>query len=643
MVFVRNNVVGHNIITDLTSSGGISSSGSLPPGSIQTGKDFQSASTQDVEAALVNGSEYVSVRMETQDYMYGIELTNKLPIIDKNAQSIQIFFDASVFASADALTAKGEYALSLQIWNYAHNNGQGRWESIVLCPDPDSYEFWTWKQRFTGDNSEFRPGWGTTDVNNMQTVAFGDTFPHHMDSGYLKFNDTIKAGGNLLDNEYTDGTYQQNVMYAENEKFLFYDSDTYCSNKFQLQGITIDLTNPEDFETSEADFPSPINPALNSKNFYDYFVNGDGEFRVQLITRKKSLSSYTEEYFCVGDFKTYVYTDSNYLNYDNFDSVIYDCETNPQNISDRIDFGQSGSGKYGLKILGNSSFNLKQRERNYAIHDLYKFQVNFYIVDYSQTGSLQFMLNNDKHFTLVNNGSNPLFKRYYENENILSVYYNISDGTWSAYLNYQVGHSEREHPIWTAQDANPSGFAPRIRTNYSNTNDGICITSLDSYFYKRIINQQDFEDYKSIVSSYTENDVGVRQITYEDFLTSPENTFTSVSSNIDVIYSFHDEMEPENIFNNQLLSDVFSSQTDAFDDNGYAYREIGINSKSLAGQDNSYVNGISGSEYTPGYNPSTGALNEDDEGNDNKYGPVMSTGDFGYHDYTGDTPILYSE
>ena len=105
-------------------------------------------------------------------------------------------------------------------------------------------------------------------------------------------------------NDYSDGTFQKNVLYSNSsykdskDRYIFYDGLTYYSNKFQLEGITINLTNAENFETSNEDFPQPINPTLNSQDFYDNFVSKNGEFKLRLITTKKSSNTYTGENRC---------------------------------------------------------------------------------------------------------------------------------------------------------------------------------------------------------------------------------------------------------------------------------------------------------------------------------------------------------
>ena len=73
---------------------------------------------------------------------------------------------------------------------------------------------------------------------------------------------------------------------------------------------------------------------------------------------------------------------------------------------------------------------------------------------------------------------------------------------------------------------------------------------MESQFLKRIRDKYDFADYKTLVANdKTGQYVDLLDMDFEEAFMTPENTFAQVSSDIDLYYSFNDEMVQENLEN----------------------------------------------------------------------------------------------
>ncbi|KKN53508.1 hypothetical protein LCGC14_0601690, partial [marine sediment metagenome] len=363
---VRNRLSRYNFDSfDDPEDNGLFYSGTLPDSGTLPYKTFADATLKDVENSLTDWNEYVSLKMaSTSTKIFQFEVTYKLPVVDRaGLQSIQVSFDASIVSTSIV----NEYPLSLQIYNYVTPG----WESIPLAPlvgetynqNYLDYDFWTWPST-TPANDRFRPSWGTTNTGNMNTLSYGINYPYSVDSGNLEF-DTAQfdpaQGVNFLD-IYRNQPHEINTYWSftdldgfDHHKIMAYDG-SYNTNKFQFEPITID---PNNFYTTSTTFPVPDSIALQfpttpytADQFYNYFFDDNHEFTLRLITEKEAANT-AEAYLTIGDLKTYTITDSNYLNYDDFDSNIITSQP-MQHVSDRIDFVSDG-----IILQGYSGFDIK--------------------------------------------------------------------------------------------------------------------------------------------------------------------------------------------------------------------------------------------------------------------------------------------
>ncbi|MFW9874716.1 MAG: hypothetical protein ACFFG0_16535, partial [Candidatus Thorarchaeota archaeon] len=319
----------------------------------------QGASLAEMETVSRNWSQYMTTTKEdTGDF--GFEFIYKLPVVSKTSlESILISFDASIVSTSFAQ----EYPLSLQLWNFEFN----RWESLPLAPlsngkyytDGLDLDFWAWNPTITYiDDDMFRPIWSTTNLNNTNTISYGDTLPYTIDGyGNIVFDNTVFSGASFLKDDDT-GHEVHNLYTDQDYKVLFYDSD-YNTKKYQLSSIII---NPDAFYTRINDnFPAYQNNIQFSPSsaFYNNFLNDKLEFKVRLISKRES-DQLADAHLCLGTFNAYTFTDTNYLNYDEFDSNA----VGTHKISDDIDFNSDG-----INLYGYSGFNLKEPERTEKFRD----------------------------------------------------------------------------------------------------------------------------------------------------------------------------------------------------------------------------------------------------------------------------------
>ncbi|KKM83669.1 hypothetical protein LCGC14_1306980, partial [marine sediment metagenome] len=389
MVLAKNTLEDYVIINSATGNH-ISSSMTTPIGeSVLKSFTDSSLTVKEVDYALSAWDQYVSILMDTQGLNYGLELTQKLPLIDrKGVDSIQIAFDASIIASS---FSGGQYKLSVQIRNF----DQLRWESIPMMPTTTggyydanklNLEFWDWQDSSPSIDA-FRPRWGSYDENQINTISYGETFPHTITLGDFDFDSSIKNGANFLMNE-SGNNNNFNSYWGEDKQNLFYDS-SYNSNKFQISSLII---NPRDFyTTSTANYPVPLSGTLfenfyslydtshlpTEEDFFENFVDNNGQFKIRLITNKE-WSTPSQARLSIGDFKTYTLTDSNYLNFNNFDSniITHDGISQPvsnREISDWIDFTSTG-----LELGGDSGFNLRSTPQTYKFRESFNDPINRY-------------------------------------------------------------------------------------------------------------------------------------------------------------------------------------------------------------------------------------------------------------------------
>ncbi|KKM83833.1 hypothetical protein LCGC14_1305330, partial [marine sediment metagenome] len=374
-VLVKNRITDYNLNQFSAADSGIFQTGELPTTSIY--QAFQDSTLREIEYALSDWNEYIALKMDEQT-TYELDFTFKLPVIDRvGLNSIQVAFDSSIVSSS----INNEFPLSLRIYN----EFEERWESLPLAPTSGGYynpltldyDFWaSWDNPpGTPQDEGFRPYWGTIDSNNINTISFGINYPYEVTDGNVWFDETqfnASLGASFLDvtgseNHDLNSFWSFNDdLGGEHHKVLYYDN-SYNTNKFQFDNLIIFDPNDLYFYTSLDPFPKPdpleaFSQEYTSDQFYDYFLNNDNEFRLQLITQKE-VTNPSDAYLCVGDFKTFVYTDNNYLNYDDFDSNV--IPTLPmQQVSDAINFNIDAGDPdlTGLNLKGESGFNIKESD-----------------------------------------------------------------------------------------------------------------------------------------------------------------------------------------------------------------------------------------------------------------------------------------
>ncbi|GAH34122.1 unnamed protein product, partial [marine sediment metagenome] len=214
--------------------------------------------------------------------------------------------------------------------------------------------------------------------------------------------------------------------------------------------------------------------------------------------------------------------------YKNFDSDLF----SQQHVSDKIDVTTEG-----VELLGKSGFNFEDIISDLSVyndHDLYEVTFKFDRYDANQDQSILFLLNNED-VNLYVDDADLYIKGY---ENTVSFIYDFSIQKWQVYLN------DRASPEKIFVDTSPTDICPRIETIYDTTSEGIIVTSINSQFYKRVRDDTDFSNYKNLVSSYKIGGyTDILELELEDLLFTPENTFAQISSDINIIYSFNDEMD----------------------------------------------------------------------------------------------------
>ncbi|MHA2030218.1 MAG: hypothetical protein ACW99Q_12550, partial [Candidatus Kariarchaeaceae archaeon] len=183
--------------------------------------------------------------------------------------------------------------------------------------------------------------------------------------GNILINDSIKTGSTFLG---YNSDRNLNNYYSDNFKFLTYDTNNN-TNKFQLEGIKIDLSN---FYSTTTLFPSYTDTqSFTNMDFYSNFVNDLHEFKIRLLTVKEDSNNVS---LCIGDFKTHIHTKTGYINYEEFESIA----VQGRHVSDKIVMGNAG-----VELYGFSGFNMKEQQSNQ------KFRENFEDNQWSLIGTSQ--------------------------------------------------------------------------------------------------------------------------------------------------------------------------------------------------------------------------------------------------------------
>ncbi|MHA1336313.1 MAG: hypothetical protein ACTSPW_11285, partial [Promethearchaeota archaeon] len=284
-------------------------------------------STEDLRSIFSSWNEYLTI-LTVNSGRYGIEIATRLPIIDREGlESIQIGFDASILTSEDFRLPK-QYPLGLQIWNYHAQ----RWEFIPLGELNNDFkidlnkfdsDFWAPSHGlgYKFDiNDKFRPEWEsiiTSSGLESRTISFGKVFPTKFTEAGEWFSNGTEIGSNFLE----DDSDRKFIRHWERPRSLITketEIEPHLHNLFNVENIIID---PDNFYTlySEERFPI-FGDYYKKREFYEDYINSNMEIKFRIITEKEP-ENWRESYLCVGDFEVYALTDSNYLNYANFEPV----------------------------------------------------------------------------------------------------------------------------------------------------------------------------------------------------------------------------------------------------------------------------------------------------------------------------------
>ncbi|GAH69281.1 unnamed protein product, partial [marine sediment metagenome] len=222
-------------------------------------------------------------------------------------------------------------------------------------------------------------------------------------------------------------------------------------------------------------------------------------------------------------------------------------------------------------------------------HDLYRAVFKFDLIG-TESGNVTLAANDQISLTIDNT------KLYYPgNDNVVYFYYDSFAKKWSAYVN------ENSNDQLNITDTDPV-MKPRIETRYASVDQGIVVKSIESQYYKRINDQTDFEKYKSLILSYKlkESHADAINLDSKDSILKPINAFAQVSADVDVIYSFHDDMLEDNVFSYNL-NPIFT--TNSYDNLGnYLINEAGFIPRDSTALKYFNVSSTSGNNYTPEYN-----------------------------------------
>ncbi|MHA1932621.1 MAG: hypothetical protein ACW96X_08795, partial [Promethearchaeota archaeon] len=258
-----------------------------------------------------------------------------------------------------------------------------------------------------------------------------------------------------------------------------------------------------------------------------------------------------------------------------------DNEGENDNIVFKIEIEESSEFTISIDKLSIITFNEWSAE-----HDFYRAAFKFEKLGDSQFGNVTLALNNNVTLTINDTTQDSTLKSAGQ-ENLVSFNYDFTTQKWSAYIN-----DDFEDKL-NLTDTNPT-MNPRIETWYNIENQGIVVNSIESHYYKKVVDQADFEKYKSLILSYQDklNHSATLQTDSEDLLLTPENTFAQLSADIDIIYSFNDEMTHDNIFSYNLQPTFTSSYSDNIDT--YQYNESSFIIESVSSLVNSTVSSFSG-------------------------------------------------
>ncbi|MFW9971302.1 MAG: hypothetical protein ACFFDF_14005, partial [Candidatus Odinarchaeota archaeon] len=213
-----------------------------------------------------------------------------------------------------------------------------------------------------------------------------------------------------------------------------------------------------------------------------------------------------------------------------------------------------------------------------ADHDLYRATFKFRRLGDAQNGTVIIAINDNMAIAL-----NDSDLKDSSELNVISFNYDCQEQKWHAFVN------DNSSDWLNLTDTDPE-FRPRIESHYNDINEGILVKSIESHFYKKIKDQIAFDQYKTLIASYAFKRGYAASIntTAEDALLTPENLWAQVCSDVDIIYSFHDEMNKDNIFDYSLTPSYLSWNFDNL--NNLLYNETVIADTSAVSK--KYVNSI---------------------------------------------------
>ncbi|GAG83971.1 unnamed protein product, partial [marine sediment metagenome] len=149
-----------------------------------------------------------------------------------------------------------------------------------------------------------------------------------------------------------------------------------------------------------------------------------------------------------------------------------------------------------------------------AEHDLYRATFTFErLGTYQEDDNVIVAVNDNIHLNISADSLNDPGV-----ENIVSFYYNYTNQKWSAFINNEFDDK------LNLTDTSPV-MRPRIESRYSSENMGIIINKIESHYYKQIVDEIDFEKYKSLVLSYKNKESHADKVQTDslDSILTPEN------------------------------------------------------------------------------------------------------------------------
>ncbi|KKM03394.1 hypothetical protein LCGC14_1774870, partial [marine sediment metagenome] len=299
-------------------------------------------------------------------------------------------------------------------------------------------------------------------------------------------------------------------------------------------------------------------------------MEGVERFEIQLnITSSISLST---QYFAYFDFNSYQYIQ--FTPDVNGDLLTFNI-TNIENCKE----GSLYKIRFKFKATSASYFQISidlAQVVTYGMwlmsYDVYRLAFTFDKFGGDSSDSVYFSLFEDIFFTIYDLPDTTTSPPH-----IVEFYYDFNTKKLSAYFNdnsadlLNNGNGLENYNFY-----NPR---PVIKSQFASANDGITLLYIESQYYKRIANNRDFEEYKTLLTYYNSlrGYAAAVNLTQAEINLNPVNLFAYLSAEIDVMYSFNDNMVPENIFGMSLIPTYSTSLNDdigtsTYDEKGFVIR-----------------------------------------------------------------------